>query len=465
MGPGRDKRRDADEGGSADGFRVDRVFDTGPVRRPITPPTPRRSKPGTLPPRPTTTEAADTELALRRQLSRLQRQLADARHELANKDDEIAAETEARLVMAAEQEKLVTELRAQEGRLEELMAYQARTEGIERRLEDTTEAADALSRAREQEEEQRIAAQARIKEMETALADAKTRWATERSTLEAHHGEEIAKLEAERKTAGDAAEASLAAITGRLQKAQEEQLVQLRESHEKSIAVLRGELEPKALEARTLAEERSRLTDQLAALQAEMTHALAERDEAHARELAQLRDTQAATQAATARTHAAELARIVAERDHLTAVVEQAKQSAVDREKLVDQTMTTLRETQKQLQREAAEAKESLAQLKTDHGNLTERLATATRLNEAYVEEQRDLRGALEAAEREARQNELDRERFVAYLEEGLAMIGALPPHESSSESSEDAVPEAAASEAAASEVAGEPEATAPDPG
>ncbi|HUJ60345.1 MAG TPA: hypothetical protein VLX92_17710, partial [Kofleriaceae bacterium] len=42
--------------------------------------------------------------------------------------------------------------------------------------------------------------------------------------------------------------------------------------------------------------------------------------------------------------------------------------------------------------------------------------------------EQRELRERIEAAEAEARRNALDRLRFVAYLEEGLAMLGALPP-------------------------------------
>ena len=38
------------------------------------------------------------------------------------------------------------------------------------------------------------------------------------------------------------------------------------------------------------------------------------------------------------------------------------------------------------------------------------------------------LREQLEAKERETRRAAMDRMRFVAYLEEGLAMLGALPP-------------------------------------
>ena len=240
----------------------------------------------------------------------------------------------------------------------------------------------------------------------------------------------MGSLEIERKAAAEAAEATLAATTGRLQKAQEEQLASLRESHEKSLALLRGELEPKALEARKAAEETSRLNDELVAIKTETARLLAEKDEAHARELAQQVEAHTAGQAAAARVHAAEVARITAERDNLAAALEQAKQSAADREKLVDQTVTALRETQKQLQRDVAEAKEAHAQLQSDHGMLEERLRTSQREADALTEENRELRTALDNAERQARENTLDRQRFIAYLEEGLAMLGAIPPHE-----------------------------------
>ncbi len=462
QGPGRDTRREPDDG-SASSFRVDRVYDKTPVRKPR--PTNslmrRRGAPPVSSPTPQT-EAADTELALRRQLSRLQRQLAEAQRELANKDDELASEAETRLVLVGKYEKLGAELRAQSAAIDELHGYRARTEGIERRLDEATEAADALAHERDREQELRAGAEARVEQLVTELAESTSRWETERTDLESHHGDELARLEDERKAAVAAAEETLASTTGRLQRAQEEQLAQLRESHEKSIAVLRGELEPKALEARTLAEENSRLTDQLAALQAEMNHALAERDDKHARELGQLREEHVASQTAAARSHASEMAKLTGERDRLGTALEQAKQSAAEREKLVDQTVANLRETHKQLQRELAEVKESLARLTADHETANARLASAIADNEALAEELRETREALVAAHRSARQNDLDRKRFAAYLEEGLALIGALPPNDDTDGDAE-ADDNAEADDAADTDAVGEAEA-APSP-
>lgn len=390
---------------------------------------PARRKTATLPPRPVG-EAADTELALRRQLSRLQRQLADAQRELANKDDELATEAESRLAVATEHDKLVEESRAKDQQIEELTAFQTRAQGIEERLREVSEASELASVSRDEEREQKVIALARVRELESVLADSQQRWTAERTALEFQHGNEMGKLELERKAAAESAESTLAATTGRLQKAQEEQLANLRESHEKSLAVLRGELEPKALEARKAAEETSRLSDELAALRTESLRLLAEKDEQHARELAQQVESHTAGQAAGARVHAADVARLSAERDNLTAQLEQAKQSAVDREKLVDQTVTALRETQKTLQRELAEAKEAHAQLQSDFGSLEERFKTSQREAEGLAGDNRELRVSLDNAERQGRENALDRQRFIAYLEEGLAMLGAIPPQE-----------------------------------
>jgi hypothetical protein len=372
----------------------------------------------------------------------LQRQLADAQRELANKDDELATEAENRLAIATTHDKVAEESRAKDEQIDELIAYQTRTQGVEKRLQEISEAADEVSRGRDEEREQKVIALARIRELESVLADAQQRWAAERTALETQHGDEMARLELERKAAAESAETTLASTTGRLQKAQEEQLVSLRESHEKSLALLRGELEPKALQARTLAEERSRLTDELAATKTEAARVLAERNEAHARELAQQVEANAAGQSAAARVHATELARLTAERDNLSATLEQTKQSAADREKLVDQTVTALRDAQKALQREVADAKEALARLETDNGILDERMRSAQREADALNVEVRELRTSLDNTERQARENTLDRERFIALLEEGLAMLGALPPQETAApQPQETAVP------------------------
>jgi len=435
-GPGSDPRRDANEdGGTGEGLRVDRVFD-GPTSRPsraaISQPTPTTTPhrtSATLPPRPAG-EAADTELALRRQLSRLQRQLADAQRELANKDDELATAAESRLLVAGTHDKLAEQLHEKEEEIEELITFQSRAQGIEKRLAEISEAADGVSVERDEEREQKVIALARVRELESVLADAQSRWSTDRDQLETQHGNEMGKLELERKATAESSESTLAATTGRLHRAQEEQLTSLRESHEKSLALLRGELEPKALEARKAAEETSRLSDELAALRTESLRLLAENDEAHARELAQQVESHTAGQSAAARVHAAEVARLGAERDNLSASLEQAKQSASDREKLVDQTVTALRETQKQLQRELAEAKEAYAQLQGDYGLIEERHRTAQREAEGLAQENHELRSTLDTTDRQARENTLDRQRFIAYLEEGLAMLGAIPPQE-----------------------------------
>ena len=108
-GPGvRDHRVEPDDSGSgAEKHRVDRVY--APVRRAsgstrdLTPPT-RRPRPSTASPPIGLTESGlggDTELALRRQLSRLQHQLAEAQRELAHKDDELATSVEKRVELSA----------------------------------------------------------------------------------------------------------------------------------------------------------------------------------------------------------------------------------------------------------------------------------------------------------------------------------------------------------------------------
>jgi hypothetical protein len=176
------------------------VFDSAATSRasrpPAAQPQPRREK-STLPPRPSG-EAADTELALRRQLSRLQRQLADAQRELANKDDELATEAENRLAVSVEHEKIIEESRQKDAKLDELVTYQNQLQGIEKRLQETAEAADELAHSRDQELEQRLAAQTRVRELEMALSDAQARWTSERDALEAQHASEMASIEAER---------------------------------------------------------------------------------------------------------------------------------------------------------------------------------------------------------------------------------------------------------------------------
>ena len=69
-----------------------------------------------------------------------------------------------------------------------------------------------------------------------------------------------------------------------------------------------------------------------------------------------------------------------------------------------------------------------MTRLEADNKSLDERLTLALATVEKHVETTRILREQLEAQERETRRAAMDRMRFVAYLEEGLAMLGALPP-------------------------------------
>ena len=55
------------------------------------------------------------------------------------------------------------------------------------------------------------------------------------------------------------------------------------------------------------------------------------------------------------------------------------------------------------------------------------RLAGTLEALDRATDETRAAREQLEDAERDARDSALDRERFAAYLEEGLAMLGAAP--------------------------------------
>src|SRR5688572_14093175 len=109
---GRDQREGEEDTDTAERFRVDRVFVPSRSSSPALPgvapaPAPARARaPSTMPPS-TMPMSEDTEVSLRRQLSKLQHQLADAQRELAGKGDELAAEIEHRLLISAAREKLL----------------------------------------------------------------------------------------------------------------------------------------------------------------------------------------------------------------------------------------------------------------------------------------------------------------------------------------------------------------------
>src|SRR5262249_21988178 len=125
---GEDKPSEPESEG-AEHFRVDRVYSPRPPGSQATAGVVSSARTH----RPAGTASADTssELALRRDLSRLQRQLADAQRELANKDEELAAEVEKRAEIAEAHDLLAEELAMQKAMLDELQQYRARTTGVE----------------------------------------------------------------------------------------------------------------------------------------------------------------------------------------------------------------------------------------------------------------------------------------------------------------------------------------------
>lgn len=370
----------------------------------------------------------DAELSLRRQLSRLQRQLAEAQSELANKDDELAAEIEKRMETMEAHDAALEQKRQLQDKLDHLVAYETRTAGVELRLQEANATADEMAQFLERERDARISAQAKVDELTLSFDETRQLWNAERQMFEERATAELTQLEAQRKSAGDAAEQALAAATKRFEDTQAAELAELTAGHERSLAALRGELEPRALEAHTLAEERERLTAKITALENDAVRESAARDEDHARELAQAGEAYGVEQAAAARLHAAELAKITGERDAQILSLQQSLRSSEALTRGLEEGTATLRETQLKVQRELTEARERAAQLEANVRTLEDRVALATATAESLVEDKRKLREALEASTSEARRNALDRMRFVAYLEEGLALLGALPP-------------------------------------
>lgn len=435
---GRDSRQEASAEVQDNGtnFRVDRVFTTG------TPPAPANVAP--RPPMSPSTASlmssarsrrasgspvvdAESELSLRRQLSRLQRQLADAQRDLANKDDELAVEVEKRAEAVDAHESVLEEFKLHKAHLDELLSYRARTAGIEEQLHAATAAADDLAHQLELERGKVVSATSRCDELQAQSDDARSRWTAERLRLDSQYAEEMATLETNKRTALDAAEAAAAAAIERLRKGHEEEIAQLKAAHERSVATLRGELEPRALEARNLAEECERLTSELAARAAEAVRINAEMTDSHQRDLTQLSEVHASERAALVQRNSTELARLTAERDENAQAAEQATRAAEVREQYWEGTVGSMREAQKKLQRDLAEAKGRIAILESEAQSLHEQVATAAATAAHLGEDNDELVERVQAAEADAKRNALDRARFVAYLEEGLALLGSLP--------------------------------------
>jgi chromosome segregation ATPase len=475
-GPGRDHRSEPDSEGGDRNFRVDRVFAPArQTRQNVSPPAaarPTATKPPTIPPPvgtspPQTTSAIDseTELALRRQMSRLQRQLADAQRELANKDDEVAAAVEKRLELQAAYEVIAEEQRQTRLLVDEAIADRSRAAGVAQRLQEATTQVDELTHQLERERTERGALGVQLDELQAAFEKARTMWRDESATVDDQHIAQIAQLEQQKKAAVDAAEAAMRTSTERQYQAHEAELEALKAAHERALSALRGELEPKARAARDHQVEIERLNSLLQAQATEHQNLLAERIELDKWELQQQADAHAAELAQLQRQHTTELARLAEEVVAANQAGQLIERNAKLREELWEQTVGTLRASQKELQQELAEARERAAQAEASKWSVETRLVGTLQANEKTNEKLRELGEKLAAAEDELRRTSQDRERFAAYLQEGLAMLGALPPsdpdtHETASEhtiADDDAVGEAAESnvvgEAAESDV------------
>ena len=415
-------------------YRVDRVF--APMPRPRDPSQvasqllERTSRQTSSPP----IAGESEELALRRQLSRLQRQLAEAQRELANKDDELAAEAERRLETLRTNEGIVEQQRELQTRNDELISYEARTRGVEQRLQDQIAAADELAQLVEREHERTAAAEARVDELTRAFDETRALWNTERAMLDERAKTEVAAVEAKRRAVVESSDEALSTATARLREAHEAELAELRAAHERSLSTLRGELEPKAVAAHSLAEERERLLNEIAALKNEVVRTGTERDEVRVRELSQASESHASDMDALVRGHVKDLARVTVEKDELSIAAQQEARLAEVTVKTLEESVEGLRESLKKVQRELAEAKERCTVLEADKHTLEDRLIVVGENADKMLEDQRTLREQIEAAESEVRRTSLDRLRFVAYLEEGLAMLGALPPADSSND-------------------------------
>jgi chromosome segregation ATPase len=167
---------------------------------------------------------------------------------------------------------------------------------------------------------------------------------------------------------------------------------------------------------------------------------VAERVELHKWEMQQQAETHSAQLATEVRHHAGEIARRDEEIEAKTQAVSQAERNSELREQLWEQTAAALRDSQKKLQQELSESKEKSVQADASKWSVEQRLVSTLAQIEKHTEEMRSFKERLDAAETQARVSALDRQRFVAYLEEGLAMLGAIPP---SAESAPISLPDA----------------------
>lgn len=428
--------------------RVDRVFVPGPPR-----PTDaaaeaalavleKRRTPSTSPPVGGAAPAVearegDLELSLRRQLSRLQRQVADGQRELADKDEELAIEVEKRLAEHEQSATLADELRLYKAKAGEIPVLEARAQSLEQRLQQSAATHDALVLKHERDLELLGAANARIADLTSVFEETRDLWISERAVLEERMAAETAQIEIQRQAALETMTASVAAASARQRETHEAEIIELKAAHERSLSMLRGELEPKALESRNLAEERERLTSEIAALKNEAVRTAADREQSHAQDLVRQSESHALELGAHSRTAAAQLAKLTADHDVEVLALQQLVRSAQARDQSHEETVNGMREAQLKLQRELTETKEWAVEVEAELVAVEKRRALAQSAAEKLFTELRALKEQLETFTREARRSALERMRFVAYLEEGLAIVGGPPVSASNAGSDE----------------------------
>jgi len=358
----------------------------------------------------------------------LQRQLAEAQRELANKDEELAGEVERRLEVTNAAEALQNAHDDLERRMVDLNEYYARTQGLDQRLQDAVASADELTHQLELARAERETLAKQFEEQNAAFERARALWKDESTLMAEHHASELGHADAQKRAAVGAVEAQMNAALERQKSTHEAETAELKAAHDRSLAALRGELEPKVAVARNLSEEIERLTSQLSSAKAEHVRDVTERTELHKWEMQQQAETHSAQLATEVRHHSSELAKRDEEIDAKTQALTQAERNAELREQLWEQTVAALRGSQKQLQQELAEAKEKCVQSDASKWAVEQRLVSTLAQIEKHTEEMRTLREKFDAVEAQSRHSALDRQRMVAYLEEGLAMLGAIPP-------------------------------------
>ncbi len=393
-------------------YHVDRPFGRARTR----PPTGQPAMAGAEATEPTVTitGVGDVEVALRRQLSRLQRQLAEAQRDLANKDDELAQSVENRLVdqaMLVKAQRLAQELQDQ---LAEARGTAASTQTADAQLRESLAAYDDLAARCDQERDRAAEANARADELGRALEEARQKWTAERAGLEARAASERSDLEASRKAAiVDAENNALGAFT-KLKAAHERELAALRASHEAAVTTLRGELEPKLAEVGAALADAQRLGAEIEALRREHARELEDRETTFSRERERTERERATELDEQRRAAAAEIERLTSDRD--------------GRDEAHRHELRAARAAVEKAEQELFEAREKSTRTSTEVAALQSRVKQMAAASEAMVAEQRALTTRVDVAEAEARRSASERARVVALFEEGLSLLGAGPP-------------------------------------